>query len=337
METIVDTDGLVASFSDVIDKPGENEADVVFLVGGKHFGGIRKVLALRCAVLQRMLFGNFKEAHARDPIPLPAFEDIPSAFREFLMFLHTGSASLLDESEVMALFEIAEFFEVRELVEKCTKALQAVTLSHSNCVVLLAFAIQHGMPLVIRAACQHIEANADAALADSKQVAFLPETFLTYLFASNDICISEATLVRILIMASEEKQAALQKLIRLPRVSASDMMNVVVPSGLFDQGACLAAMAYCRDPKSVELPAEVVASRGAFTFDGDRTTSLFTDGYMHSINMKNWGNKQPGVSCGKWFSGDSGGSGWVGSDTWVRAAWPRRRGRGARQSRAWGS
>jgi len=77
-------------------------------------------------------------------------------------------------------------------------------------------------------------------------------------------------LVQILPFVTPELQQALLPFIRLPRISAVDMMKTVVPSGLFDKDACLAALAYREDRSSVELPAELTTARERSTRGGSK-------------------------------------------------------------------
>eukprot|EP00415_Alexandrium_ostenfeldii_P002387 UN2387 len=109
--------------------------------------------------------------------------------------------------------------------------------------------------------CNYIAEHADSVLADAQQAATLPETFLRYIFQANNIEVSEVILVQILLYVSPEQQQMLVRFIRLPRIPAIDMMKTVVPSGLFEKDACLAALAFRENPLSVELPAEAKAVR----------------------------------------------------------------------------
>jgi len=246
----------------VIDTPDSKLADVTFLVGGEQFGGLRRVLALRCAVLEQMLLGCFAEAREEhSPIRLAEFDSTPRAFRQFLFYLHVGRCSLDNVSDVVGLYEVSEYFGVTELHEVCAEYLDKVEITDGISVELCNFASRHGMSSLLERVVNYIAEHADTALANAARSALLPPSLLRYIFQSSDIAVSEVTLFRILLEMSAAQQQPLLPLIRLPRISALDMMKTVVPSGLFDSNACLAALAFRENPHSVDLPEESKAPR----------------------------------------------------------------------------
>lgn len=257
-------EALADQFRGIIDQPDDGHADVRFEVGGRHLGGLRAVLGLRCPVLQRMLSGNFQEAHKSAPVKLPQFDNCPNAFREFLYFLHTGLANLHSPASAIHLYEVAKFFCSDSLADRCIQCLQEAPLNAEDALLLVKFALRHDMPALLSAAWQLIGRDADSALLGTdaaEVVASLPRDLLRMLFESEESSISEGTLLRILLAMEEEGQKEMTPFIRLPLLPPADMMQIVVPSKLFDLEQCVAAMAFQSDPNSVQLPAAWVRRR----------------------------------------------------------------------------
>lgn len=253
---------LASSYVRVIDMPEAGIADVTFQVGDQRYGGLRRVLGMRCTMLERMLLGDFAEGRLDSaPIQLPEFDQLPGAFRQFLYYLHVGSGSLENVDDVVGLYEISKYFGVADLATVCADFIHNVEITHDICVELCSFAVKYEMWDLTERVANYIVEHADSALADAERAAALPPSFLRYLFQSNNIEVSEVTLVRILLFMNKDQQQALLPFIRLPRIPAIDMMKIVVPSGLFDKDSCLAALAFRENPLSVDLPAEARAAR----------------------------------------------------------------------------
>jgi len=234
---------------------------VIFIVGGRNFGGLRNVLSLRCDVLASMRSGNFKEATAVDAIPIPQFDSDPDSFREFLVYLHTGFAPVAVKEKAVTLYEIAHFFDVPELKTLCGQFIDSMPINVKNVISILKFAMSYDFQPITEAACALVALCPDVSLEASESAACLPSAILTALFGARIMTISKIALVRILMQAPQKKNRHLKHLIRLRRVSARDMMKTVVPSGLFDPVECLAALAYAMDPTSVKLSAKVSVDR----------------------------------------------------------------------------
>lgn len=256
--------GLVAKFLQVVDD--RQGADVLFLVQGQLLGGFRKVLSLRCDAMASMLTGEFKEAckHKR-PIPLPMFDHSPLAFRMFLIYLHTGHVPPLSPADVMHLYGVSDYFMADELKATCMDFMRNVEVHESFCLQMLSFGMRHDFSDVVMKAVSFLANDADAVLSNPKEAAQLPDTLLRYIFQSSDLTVSEITLVNIVLELNTERDAELRAelvpCIRLPRVGAKEMMQVIVPSGLFDKDMCIKSLAFQLDPDSVSLPAEATADR----------------------------------------------------------------------------
>jgi len=162
------------------------------------------------------------------------------------------------------LYEVAKFFCSDSLADRCIQCLQEAPLNAEDALLLVKFALRHDMPALLCAAWQLIGREADAALLAtdaSEVVASLPRDLLRMLFESEESSISEGTLLRILLAMEEERQKDMTPFIRLPLLPPSDMMQIVVPSKLFDLEQCVAAMAFQSDPNSVQLPVAWVRRR----------------------------------------------------------------------------
>jgi len=242
------------------------QADVVFVVQEKSLGGIRSVLSLRCETLAGMLNGEFMEACSKGtPIPMPMFDDAYVAFRAFLIYLHTGATSLHCPLDIIDLYNISDFFLFDELKLGCVSFLRDVDMHDEFCIEMLRFAMKHDIMDILETVAGFISLNADAVLANSKAAIKLSSTFLRFLFQSSDVEVSEMTLVRIVLELDSEQDADLRseliRHVRLPLISAKDMVQVVAPCKLFDGDAVMNALAYQLDPCSVSQPPEATTPR----------------------------------------------------------------------------
>ena len=165
----------------------------------------------------------------------------------------------------MDLYEVSDYFVADELKATCMDFLRNTEIHQSFCLQMLSFAMRHDISDIIMKAISFISNDADNVLSNSEEAAQLPSTFLKYMFQSSDLTVSEITLVKIVLELSAKPDAELRAEliphIRLPRVSAKEMMKVIVPSGLFDQDVCMQSLAFQVDSDSVSLPAEATADR----------------------------------------------------------------------------
>jgi len=236
---------------------------VVFLVGGQRLGGLRQFLSCRAEVFERMLNGSFREAviQVGAPLPLPQFDHCPRAFREFLVFVHSGRASLRNTLDVMYLYEISQYFDFVGLRHQCLKHLEEAVLDIDAATPLLSFAGRHELSYLRHKVSTYIIANAEKVLANPKVSAQLPTALLRELFQSEETSVSELALFLVVLELDPKTQQELVPLIRLPLIPTGDIMKIVLPSGLFSQAECLKAVAFQADPCSVEFPVEAIRDR----------------------------------------------------------------------------
>eukprot|EP00439_Symbiodinium_sp_Y106_P051648 s1124_g6.t2 len=153
--------GLSERLVRVVDDIEEGRGDVFFVVGGKTYGALRGVLGLHSSFFQRMLFGDFLEAQAKEPIVLAQFDEFGAAFRSFLIYLHTmevnvatcpGMAASWDWLEASLvqlsdLLSVAKYFVTPDLAAKCEECLQKVEIIPTNCVEMIHVCVKHRLPL----------------------------------------------------------------------------------------------------------------------------------------------------------------------------------------------
>lgn len=303
MISLLDVNGdLTDRLKEVVDRPENGHADVTFSVGGQRFGGLRSILGLHSEVMHRMLFGEFLEARKQEPIQLEQFDHAPGPFREFLHFMHTGKADIDDMTDMSEVLEMSKYFGVTLLIDCIIDKVRKAPISSTNAVMLAGFAAKHittdfsgcasprdrqarqggkcnskekgHHPLsakdLLKNVWSFIGQNADDALADCKAVVkSLPHLLLRQLFQSSSSNVSEITLIRILAELDPELQSELSVHVRLPLVPAKDMLDIVLPSKLFDTVKCTEALAFQLDPSSTKMPDHMISRR---VFGATRTS-----------------------------------------------------------------
>lgn len=129
--------------------------------------------------------------------------------------MHCGKAST--ENLLIDLHNIAEYFGMTELTDKCEEAILSQSPSVENALDILIFAEKHNKAtyakvskLVLERA-QEIFAKAEHS--GARRSAHVPAAFLQTLFESQDALISEIALFRILQALPTEQQQSLLLLI----------------------------------------------------------------------------------------------------------------------------
>ncbi|CAE7234135.1 Slc16a13 [Symbiodinium sp. CCMP2456] len=246
--------GLSERLVRVVDDTDQGRGDVFFAVGGKTYGALRGVLALHSSFFERMLFGDFSEAQAKEPIVLAQFDEFGAAFRSYLIYVHTMEVKIDSLVQLSDLLSAAQYFQTPDLAAKCEECLQKVEIIPKNCVEMIHVCVKHGLSEQLRRAWCVLGAKADESLTDpAAAVRLLPYTLLRHLFVSSVSNVSEVTLVRLLAVLGDKERGELLPFVRLPLISASDMWNVVVPSGLFESKLCIQALAHQLDPNAIQV------------------------------------------------------------------------------------
>ncbi|KAI1730087.1 BTB/POZ domain-containing protein [Ditylenchus destructor] len=93
--------------------------DVVFVVNGNRYPGDRGLLANVSPVFNRMFNGQFAEAY-KDEINIGGVE-LADHFQDFLLYIYSEGICKPNPSNVMSLLELADRFDIRELVADCEK------------------------------------------------------------------------------------------------------------------------------------------------------------------------------------------------------------------------
>lgn len=246
--------GLSERLVRVVDDIEEGRGDVFFVVGGKTYGALRGVLGLHSSFFQRMLFGDFLEAQAKEPIVLAQFDEFGAAFRSFLIYLHTMEVNVASLVQLSDLLSVAKYFVTPDLAAKCEECLQKVEIIPTNCVEMIHVCVKHRLSEQLRRAWSVLGAKADESLTDpAAAVRLLPYTLLKHLFVSSVSNVSEVTLVRLLAVLGDKERGELLPFVRLPLIPAADMWNVVVPTGLFELKLCVQALAHQLDPGAIQV------------------------------------------------------------------------------------
>ncbi|KAI1722310.1 UDP-glucoronosyl and UDP-glucosyl transferase domain-containing protein [Ditylenchus destructor] len=93
--------------------------DAVFVVNGKRYPGDRGLLADVSPVFKGMFYGQFAEAH-RNEIDIGGV-GAADHFRDLLLYIYTKGVCKPNPSNVKALLELADRFDIRALVADCEK------------------------------------------------------------------------------------------------------------------------------------------------------------------------------------------------------------------------
>merc|ERR1740121_155649 len=109
-------------------------------------------------------------------------------------------------------------------------------------------------------------------------VPFLSQAFIRELFVADDANIPEIMLFRIALELDAGMQREMIRHVRLPLIPAKAIMDVVLPSGLVSKDACLEALAFQADPRSVDLPESSKTKRGVKRSAGIQLAGVYAVG-----------------------------------------------------------
>uniref|UniRef100_A0A914PMR7 BTB domain-containing protein n=1 Tax=Panagrolaimus davidi TaxID=227884 RepID=A0A914PMR7_9BILA len=109
-----------------------NLFDVVFEIGGKKLYVDKLRLSIISTTFESMLSDRWTSKNNIIPIKDYKFDD----FKEFLSFIYSGKCNLND-SNIMAILDMAEFYQIKHLKELCDKYLSNVEIKFTNVFIFM--------------------------------------------------------------------------------------------------------------------------------------------------------------------------------------------------------
>lgn len=107
--------------------------DLILKVGDKELRAHRDILKARSRVFESMLSSDMTEKHS-GVIDIPDCD--PQAMELFLLYVYCGKIEMLDQSNMLGLYYIADKYEMAALKEECCSFIKKALSSSSFCDVL---------------------------------------------------------------------------------------------------------------------------------------------------------------------------------------------------------
>ena len=118
----------------------EFETNVTFLVGETKFPAHRNILMARSDYFKAMFSGGFSESDRSSSSPLEIKDTTPEAFRSLLLYLYTGdAASIVNSDIIFDVMELSNRYVVVSLEKYCLWYIESSMLSESNAIELLVW------------------------------------------------------------------------------------------------------------------------------------------------------------------------------------------------------
>ncbi|XP_059839053.1 BTB/POZ domain-containing protein 9 isoform X1 [Hypanus sabinus] len=282
---------------------GEEYSDVTFLVEKKRFAAHRVILAARCQYFRALLYGGMRESHSQAEIPLP---DTPAeAFTKLLKYIYTGQVTLTNEKEEVLLdfLGLAHKYGFPEL-EAATSEYLCTTLSIGNVCMVYDVANLYLLSKLSNTCCLYMDRNARAILG-SEGFLSLSKTALLKLVSRDSFAAPEKDIFLALMNwckhNPEEMHEEIMKMVRLPLMSLTELLNVVRPSALLSADTILDAIKIRSESRDMELnyrgiliPDENIASmkHGAQVIGGELKAALL-DGDTQNYDLDHGFSRHP--------------------------------------------
>ncbi|XP_078256113.1 BTB/POZ domain-containing protein 9 isoform X2 [Rhinoraja longicauda] len=282
---------------------GEEYSDVTFLVEKKRFAAHRVILAARCQYFRALLYGGMREAHSQAEIPLP---DTPAeAFTMLLKYIYTGQVTLSYEKEEVLLdfLSLAHKYGFPEL-EAATSEYLCTILSINNVCMVYDVANLYSLSKLSNTCCLYMDRNAKAILS-SEGFLSLSKTALLKVVSRDSFAAPEKDIFLALMnwckQNPEEMHAEIMKVVRLPLMSLTELLNVVRPSALLSADTILDAIKIRSESRDMELnyrgiliPDENIASmkHGAQVIGGELKAALL-DGDTQNYDLDHGFSRHP--------------------------------------------
>ena len=266
-KVVEDTAKLVLDFGALVNN--ESMADVVFVVGRAKslVYAHRVVVAARSDVFAAMLFGGLRETRERE-IRVPNIER--DVFLTLMAYIYTGRAEITPNNAI-DLLGVANQYNLISLLKTCGKCIQDSLDASNVCSIMVQ---SSGYSDIFLLCMRFVEENSTEVFSSSG-VEDLNSEVLEEILLSDNLAINEIDLFRGVLRwgesrasssvgAAEEKVSldealsSVIRLVRLPLMSAGDLVKIVKPTGVVPTDLYLAAIEYHAAPK--ELSADTASS-----------------------------------------------------------------------------
>uniref|UniRef100_A0AC34FN55 BTB domain-containing protein n=1 Tax=Panagrolaimus sp. ES5 TaxID=591445 RepID=A0AC34FN55_9BILA len=120
--------------------PENGKFDIVFEIDGKKLYAHKIMLWSASPTLEAMTSERWTKAN--DPITIKNYSF--DAFKEFLSFVYSGECQLTNDN-IMALVDMAEFYDINFLKDLCEEYLTKMELNHDNIYQMIDLASKYSM------------------------------------------------------------------------------------------------------------------------------------------------------------------------------------------------
>ena len=251
----------------------EEYSDVVFIVGRDQTPvyAHRSIVASRSKVFAAMLYGGLRETNEREITVPNTPADI---FISMMEYIYTGCIEIPAES-AMNLLNAANMYGLLSLMKSCSACIQENLNASNVCEIM----VQSAAFADITNLCMHFIEENSTEVFMSKNIRHLTPNILAMVLQSDNLAINEIELYEGIVEwgryqceayhtgAGEEKVSLEDMLsdviphIRLPLISASDLVKIVKPTGVVPTDMYLEAIEYHAAPDEVDRSAPAYRRR----------------------------------------------------------------------------
>ncbi|XP_033236718.1 BTB/POZ domain-containing protein 9-like [Drosophila pseudoobscura] len=290
-EYIIDYSGsLVADMASLC--MNEPYSDVEFLVENQRLPGHRNILAMRCEYFRALLYGGLAESNQREvPLEVPL-----EAFKLILGYLYSGKMTLstLDVDTIIDVLDLAHLYGLQAVETGIGKYLQQ-NLSVSNVCTILDVARRNNLNQRAEECLDFIDYNCSDILKHDS-FAQLSKESLEELLRRDKLAALEIDIFRAVCKWRDnhpsEDFKTVAALVRLPLLTAQQLVKEVRPSGIYELGQILDAIGQVDTGENlpyrvVVLPGEDVASGKhlARRFQDEQDRTVFELRNLFAINF----------------------------------------------------
>ena len=131
---------LSTDLGNMLSNAADFESNVTFLVGETKFPAHRNILMARSDYFKAMFSGGFSESDRSSSSPLEIKDTTPEAFRSLLLYLYTGdAASIVNSDIILDVMELSNRYVAVSLEMYCLWYIESSMLSESNAIELLVW------------------------------------------------------------------------------------------------------------------------------------------------------------------------------------------------------
>lgn len=223
----------------------EHSDVTLVLDDGTEFAAHRLILAIRSSFFRAMLYNGFQESHQKR---VALHETNSTAFRAILQYMYTSKIDFA-EVELDILLEylsLAHRYDLNQLMNAISEYFKEVVKNENLCSILNA-AYFFQFKDLIEFCMQYSDKYADQLLGDPSFCKLTCDS-LKELLARDSFYASELNIFNAVCKWHEnnptltEASEELLKLVRLPLISQTELLNAVRPTGLVDPNKLLDAI-----------------------------------------------------------------------------------------------